>query len=254
MVGFFPLNSHEMPRKHDEMKEEDFQELSNRLFTRPSAPDPTRRAATGRASGTIQSRGKTVRTGGNTLIRQAISCDICGSEKKLTNHWFVAHEQGGELRLTGWSSRNRLRPGSKHLCGQICLHKLVDEYMARTIAVRVQASSAEEVGVPHQALATDASLTSKPATAHTAPENFESSARLLTSPEPVFSKPFPIRASAELVSMPGRQPIEELAVPSEAPRYTSRNWRAEAWNREREREMGSVERHPNTNVRRRSGL
>ena len=187
------------------------------------------------------------------MIRQAISCDICGSEKKLTNHWFVAHEQGGELRLTGWSSRNRLRPGSKHLCGQICLHKLVDEYMARTIAVRVQASSAEEVMTPHQVVATDASLTSKPATVHAAPEDFESSARLLTTPEPVFSKPFPIRAQAELVSMPGRQPIEELAIPSETPRYTSRNWRAEAWNREREREMGTAERHPNTSIRRRSG-
>jgi hypothetical protein len=249
-----------MPRKHDEMKEEDFQELSNRLPTRPSAPGSSRRAATGNADGSIQSRRKTVRTGGNTLIRQAISCDICGSEKKQTNHWFVAHEQGGELRLTGWSSRNRLRPGSKHLCGQICLHKLVDEYMARTIAVRVQSGVVDEVAVPHQTpvavphqtpvavphqtLATDASLTSKPATVHAASEDFESSARLLTQPEPVFSKPFPIRASAELVSMPGRQPIEELAVPQETPRYTSRNWRAEAWNREREREMGSVERPP----------
>ena len=61
------------------------------------------------------------------MIRQAISCDICGSEKKQTNHWFVAYDQGGELRVSGWNSRNKLRPGSKHLCGQTCLHKLVDE-------------------------------------------------------------------------------------------------------------------------------
>jgi hypothetical protein len=70
------------------------------------------------------------------VIRQAISCDICATEKKQTNHWFVAHEQGGELRVSGWNSRNRLRPGSKHLCGQTCLHKLVDEFMAKAIAVR----------------------------------------------------------------------------------------------------------------------
>ncbi len=45
---------------------------------------------------------KTVRTGGDAVIRQAISCDICATEKKQTNHWFVAYEQGGELRVSGW--------------------------------------------------------------------------------------------------------------------------------------------------------
>jgi len=29
------------------------------------------------------------------VIRQAISCDICGTEKKQTNHWFVAYDQEG---------------------------------------------------------------------------------------------------------------------------------------------------------------
>ena len=68
------------------------------------------------------------------MIRQAISCDVCGSEKRQTNHWFVAFEQAGELRLGGWTSRNRARPNSKHLCGQTCVHKLVDEYMAQIVA------------------------------------------------------------------------------------------------------------------------
>ena len=74
------------------------------------------------------------------MIRQAISCDICAAEKRQTNHWFVAYEQGGELRVSGWTSRHRLRPDSKHLCGQTCLHKLVDEFMAKCIAVRAQRS------------------------------------------------------------------------------------------------------------------
>jgi hypothetical protein len=39
----------------------------------------------------------------------------------------------------------------------------------------------------------------------------------------------------------------------EPPRYASRNWRAEAWNRERERELRTVERHPDRIARRRSG-
>ncbi len=71
------------------------------------------------------------------MIRQAISCDICGTDKQQTNHWFVAYEQSGELRISGWNTQSRLRSGAKHLCGQICLHKLVDEFMAKTIAVRM---------------------------------------------------------------------------------------------------------------------
>jgi hypothetical protein len=84
--------------------------------------------------------------GGHAVIRQAISCDICGTEKKQTNHWFVAYDQGGELRVSGWNSRNRLRPGSKHLCGQTCLHKLVDDFMAKTLAFRPSAA-AEEIEI-----------------------------------------------------------------------------------------------------------
>jgi len=60
------------------------------------------------------------------MIRQAISCDICGAEKRQTNHWFVAYTAGGELRVTGWNANGRMRAGCKHLCGQTCLHKLVD--------------------------------------------------------------------------------------------------------------------------------
>jgi hypothetical protein len=81
------------------------------------------------------------------VIRQAISCDICASEKKQTNHWFVAYEQTGELRVSGWNSRNRLRPGSKHLCGQTCLHKLVDEFMANAIAVRPGSFAGDDADV-----------------------------------------------------------------------------------------------------------
>ena len=186
------------------------------------------------------------------MIRQAISCDICGSEKQHTNHWFVAHDQNGELRVTGWNSRNRLRPGTKHLCGQTCLHKLLDEFMARIFAVRVQATAAEDL-VHHQAEDIDASLTSDSAYVEV-----ESSARLVSAPEPVVAKPLPprplpLRAPAELVAMPARLAAEPHVIPEEAPRYTSRNWRAEAWDRERERELRAVERRPEISPRRRSG-
>jgi hypothetical protein len=177
------------------------------------------------------------------VIRQAISCDVCGSEKRQTNHWFVAYEQGGELRLSGWYSRIRLRTGTKHLCGQTCLHKLVDEFMAKAIASRPQncAASVVEPEVEVQSK-TDTSLTS-----NAAYDDVDSSARLVA---PMISIPA-TRVQAELVAMPGRILPERLVAPPEEPRFASRNWRAEAWERERERELRAIEHRPDI-ARRRS--
>ena len=47
--------------------------------------------------------------------------------------------------MSGWSSRNRLRPGSKHLCGQTCLHKLVDDFMAKLLAVKPTQLASDEI-------------------------------------------------------------------------------------------------------------
>ncbi|HKF47338.1 MAG TPA: hypothetical protein VKB38_08260 [Terracidiphilus sp.] len=194
------------------------------------------------------------------MIRQAISCDICAAEKKQTNHWFVACEQNGELRVSGWSSRGRLKAGTKHLCGQTCLHKLVDEFMARTIASRSASGVAEAVAseTPHNEI--DASLTSSAAF-----DEFESSARLIPAPAPPepaaqrpVSRPVPA-ACTTVVAMPARVPAELEPVASLAPHegsspnYTSRRWRAEAWERERNREMRSAD-HRSEIPRRRNGF
>jgi hypothetical protein len=186
------------------------------------------------------------------VIRQAISCDICGTEKKQTNHWFVAYEQGGELRVSGWQARIRLRPGSKHLCGQICLHKLVDDFMARALTARAPRGAENDVAekVVERAAMADTSLTSDAAY-----QEFESSARLIPTPEP--QKPArpaaePGQNSSALARTPLRMPLELVAAPpakvrgeenavavNEPPRYASRNWHAAAWERERERETRS---------------
>jgi hypothetical protein len=183
------------------------------------------------------------------VIRQAISCDICGAEKKQTNHWFVASDQGGELRVSGWNSRNRLRAGSKHLCGQTCMHKLVDEFMARTIAARL-APPADADTVSAEA---DASLTSDAAYSEV-----ESSARLVSAPERIAPRPLET-AQTTVAPMQPRLVAESLLptpiaiAPEETPGYSSRRWRAEAWERERNRELRAVERHPEI-ARRRKGF
>jgi hypothetical protein len=139
------------------------------------------------------------------------------------------------------------------------LHKLVDEFMARAIAVRAPVGIADEVAAQQQILATDASLTSD--ANFTSDADFEapilaeaeSSARLIGQPEAAVPKRLPFRAPAELVAMPGRQQADVTPVPDEAPRFTSRNWRAEAWDRERERGLRAIERRPGIAPRRRSG-
>jgi hypothetical protein len=197
------------------------------------------------------------------VIRQAISCDICGAEKKQTNHWFVASEHGGELRVSGWNSRNRMRPGSKHLCGQTCLHKLMDDFMARDVAARMQRGAVDEGEMEERVVGTDASLTSNAAYVE-----IESSARLLPAATPSLPKRLPVRVvtdgssppglRTELLAMPGRLQADAPTLPAvpppeEQPSYRTRNLRAEAWDREREREMRAVERRPDNAARRRSG-
>ncbi|MGH9600572.1 MAG: hypothetical protein ACRD27_11965 [Terracidiphilus sp.] len=187
------------------------------------------------------------------MIRQAITCDICATEKKQTNHWFVAYEQAGELRVSGWSTRNRLRTGTKHLCGQTCLHKLVDEFMAHAVASRTQAAAAEANEAAEETAQMEASLTDDSLTSGAAYGEFESSARLLTAAAPA-APTHPFRASAEIVTMPGRfQSEPSTPQPAESPRYASRAWHAEAWEREREREMRAIEHHSEIARRRSTG-
>jgi hypothetical protein len=171
------------------------------------------------------------------VIRLAISCDICGNEKRQTNHWFAVYEQAGELRLTGWNSRVRLRAGAKHLCGQICLHKLVDEFIARTTEVRSQTNAAATADMA----CTDTSLTSAAARGALRP-----AARQRTPAELPTAEP---KAQPEVLAMPERPCTEKMILPE--PRFASRSWRAEAWERERERELRAIERHPEI-ARRRS--
>ncbi len=168
------------------------------------------------------------------MIRQAISCDICGTDMQQTNHWFVVYEHGVELRIRGWNTRTRLFAGARHLCGQTCLHKLVDDFMARTLSARAPSAVADKHGVGGEIPAIaprriDASLTS--VASHAVPvrpaqqgldryiDEYESSARLVPLPD----------SAANASGIPANLPAATRA-------YNTPGWRAEAWKRERERE------------------
>jgi hypothetical protein len=163
------------------------------------------------------------------MIRQAISCDICGAEKKETNHWFVATRQGGELRVAGWNSNGRMRAGAKHLCGQTCLHKLMDEFIAGIVANRAPlAPDMPERDEP--VAATDASLTSNAAYAASIPEAAPANGAART---PQVVPAAVIAISPSRAATEPRPPTPPPVV--EDPDYGSRRRRAEAWERERER-------------------
>ena len=165
------------------------------------------------------------------MIRQAISCDICGRDKQQTNHWFVVNEHGAELRISGWNSQTRMSPKAKHLCGQTCLHKLVDDFMARTIAVR-NGTPQDEDAIAEQkqttTFATDTSLTSA------AP--YIGQVRSL----PVATYHDELESSARLIPLNNADGQLESPLPPPRPDYNSRAWRAEAWKREQEREKRSA--------------
>jgi hypothetical protein len=177
-----------------------------------------------------------VRRGRSAMIRQAISCDICGAEKKQTNHWFVAYTHAGELRVSGWGAQGKIRAGSKHLCGQTCVHKLVDEFIAGAATGKVHASTAESVAEDPVVVA-DTSLTGsaaylKPTSSPGLPASAMPAAAIAIAPTRALQEPHP----------PVTVPMVE-----DAPNYSSHRWRAEAWERERERE-----RHSSLGVRRKS--
>ena len=186
------------------------------------------------------------------MIRQAISCDICGAEKKQTNHWFVAYEAGDELRVGAWNSRNRLRTGSKHLCGQACLHKLADDFMARVIAGKAAPARrlpglAEDISLEMASMDTSV-IAARPYLEAELPARLKGPLQ----PQPVLPMPAPqpeYRPQPALVAMPAA--IVTPVPLDEPPRYANRHWRADAWERERERETRAAERRTENPPRRR---
>lgn len=64
----------------------------------------------------------------------AFTCDVCGAERKETNHWFVVEVTNRGFHLHDWAWAVREceidKQGVKHVCGQACAHKLLDEFMS----------------------------------------------------------------------------------------------------------------------------
>jgi len=69
------------------------------------------------------------------MIREAISCDVCGAEKKVANHWFKVRETKAGLIFAPASSKV-----GEDVCGQVCAHRMLDEWLSSQVVPKVVAN------------------------------------------------------------------------------------------------------------------
>ena len=108
----------------------------------------------------------------NTMIRQVIYCDVCGAQRRETNHWFIAYELSGELRASGWTSQSLHHPGIKHLCGESCLHKLLSEFLASS--AQMQTVHTEAFVAQSAAASVDMAFVAEPSVSRSSQTQFTS--------------------------------------------------------------------------------
>lgn len=67
----------------------------------------------------------------------AYNCDVCGVHKKEVNHWLVSVEHLQRIWFYPWEAaewEGALYGDSatvKHLCGQACCQRVLDDFLSR---------------------------------------------------------------------------------------------------------------------------
>ena len=60
-----------------------------------------------------------------------VLCEGCGAEKKETNHWYMVGKLADKFTLLPWHEKSQRN--YRHVCGQMCGHKL-DEFFQKVSA------------------------------------------------------------------------------------------------------------------------
>ena len=64
------------------------------------------------------------------MISQSIECEECKSERGCGNHWLeLRHSRQGAPYFLEWSKASE-KPGSKHVCGEDCAHRVLGKHLA----------------------------------------------------------------------------------------------------------------------------
>jgi len=61
------------------------------------------------------------------MIKTTITCDICGTVRQETNHWYMAHFGGEYLTICHFKLEDA--EDRAHFCGQSCVQKYVEQWM-----------------------------------------------------------------------------------------------------------------------------
>lgn len=69
------------------------------------------------------------------MQRTQFTCDVCGVEKKESNHWwkmveYLTGHQAGHLALYRWGNETITIDPVIHICGQDCATRKLSEFMA----------------------------------------------------------------------------------------------------------------------------
>jgi hypothetical protein len=63
------------------------------------------------------------------MLKQIVTCDVCGAIRKDANHWFCYSASPGQVTFWTWGEEIAAR--FDHVCGQVCAHKLLDEFLSK---------------------------------------------------------------------------------------------------------------------------
>lgn len=61
--------------------------------------------------------------------RTVFSCDICGVDRRETNHWYWVLAKSDAITFRRWSAN--VPRTAKHVCGEGCAHRLLDQFVSQ---------------------------------------------------------------------------------------------------------------------------
>ncbi len=70
-------------------------------------------------------------TNGGNVEKTVYTCDVCGIDKKESNHWYRA-KVDESIAIFPWDyfgGKSTFPPGMAHLCGHACVLKTVDRFL-----------------------------------------------------------------------------------------------------------------------------
>ncbi len=75
--------------------------------------------------------------------KRTYTCDVCGAEKRETNHWFVIFQRGEFQTIARFTAANldttHITPGTaiSHVCGENCALKKTSEFLTAPPAIEI---------------------------------------------------------------------------------------------------------------------